>query len=77
MNTLGAWADNVLVSEEFAIRIPEGADPARTAPLMCAGTDIFGPLKRIGNLPEKSIGILGLGGPGKQMKLHSTADEAG
>ncbi|KAK3614766.1 hypothetical protein LTR22_027669 [Elasticomyces elasticus] len=63
-NTFGAWAGNLVIKEEFVIRIPSGVDLARVAPLMCAGTDTFGPLTRF-NLSYKSkLGILGFGGPG-------------
>lgn len=64
-NTLGAYAENVVVKEEFVIRIPEGVDLARVAPIMCAGTDTFGPLTRMNLTEESKVGILGLGGPGK------------
>ena len=45
-NTLGGWSDNVVVKEQFVIRIPDGVDLARVAPVMCAGTDTFCPLTR-------------------------------
>lgn len=64
-NTLGAWAENVVVKEDYIVRIPDGVDLARVAPVMCAGTDTFGPLTRF-NLTSKSrLGVLGMGGPGK------------
>lgn len=64
-NTLGAWAENVVVKEDYVVRIPDGVDLARVAPVMCAGTDTFGPLTRF-NLTSKSrLGVLGMGGPGK------------
>ena len=66
-NTFGAWAENVVIKEDFAIRIPDGADLARVAPLMCAGTDTFGPLTRFCLDDKSKIGILGMGGPGKQV----------
>ena len=75
-NTLGAWADNVVVREDFAIRIPKDVDLAQIAPLMCAGTDIFGPLRRFGISPEKRIGVVGLGGPGECALFYSQSVES-
>lgn len=66
-NTFGAWADNVVIKEHFAIRIPDGVDLARVAPVMCAGTDTFGPLTRFGLKKESRLGIIGLGGPGNSI----------
>ena len=63
-NTFGGYSNNIVVREEFVLRIPKGMDLARTAPLLCAGTDTYGPLKRFNIKPGDRIGIVGIGGPG-------------
>ncbi|KAF2102242.1 zinc-containing alcohol dehydrogenase superfamily protein [Rhizodiscina lignyota] len=63
-NTFGAWSDNLVVREEFVVKIPENMPLEEAAPLMCPGTDTFGPMRRFGDLSGKRIAILGLGGPG-------------
>ncbi len=35
--TNGGYSDKIVVDEAFVLRIPEGLDPARAAPLLCAG----------------------------------------
>lgn len=64
-NTFGAWANRIVVREEFIVPIPKGMDLARTAPLMCPGTATFGPLTRFCIKGGDKIGIVGLGGPGE------------
>ena len=35
--TFGGYSSHVVVREDFVLRVPPGLDPARTAPLLCAG----------------------------------------
>ena len=64
-NTFGAWSDNLVVREEFVIKISKGMSLEQAAPLMCPGTATFGPIRRFGDLSGKKIAIVGLGGPGR------------
>lgn len=62
--TYGGYSNNIVVDEAFVLRIPRGVDLAATAPLMCAGTTTYTPLKYWKVGPGQKVGILGLGGLG-------------
>ena len=62
--TKGGYAQQVVVSERFAVRIPEGLDLDVAAPLLCAGITTYNPLKRWGAGPGKKVAVVGLGGLG-------------
>lgn len=62
--TQGGYAGRIVVSEDFALRIPDGLDLAAAAPLLCAGVTMYSPLRRWGAGPGKKVAIIGLGGLG-------------
>lgn len=62
--TYGGYADSIVVDEHFVLRVPPNLDPARAAPLLCAGITTYSPLKRNAVGPGKKVGIVGLGGLG-------------
>lgn len=62
--TRGGWADLVIADERFIYRLPDGLDPAAAAPLLCAGSTVFAPLRHWNAGPGKSVGIVGIGGLG-------------
>ena len=62
--TYGGYAKQVVVSERFAVRIPEGIGLDEAAPLLCAGITTWTPLKRWGAGPGKRVAVVGLGGLG-------------
>ncbi len=72
-NTFGGYSNNIVVREEFVLRIPEGMDPAKAAPLLCPGTDTYGPLKRFDIQPGDRIGVVGIGGPGHLAVMMAAA----
>jgi len=63
-NTQGGYSRHLVVREEFCLRVPEGLDLARVAPLLCAGITTYSPLRtwRVG--PGSRVGVIGLGGLG-------------
>jgi alcohol dehydrogenase (NADP+) len=63
-NSLGGYSDYVVVRQEFVLRLPEGLDPARAGPLLCAGITLWSPLRhwKIGS--GSKVAIVGLGGLG-------------
>lgn len=62
--TYGGYAQQVVVSERFAVKIPEGISLDVAAPLLCAGITVWTPLKRWGAGPGKKVAVVGLGGLG-------------
>ena len=63
-NTLGGYSDHIVVREEFVLRLPDGLDPLRVAPLLCAGVTTWSPLRRAKVGPGSRVGVAGLGGLG-------------
>src|SRR3982750_451925 len=62
--TQGGYSTHVVVDADFVLRVPDGIDPAATAPLLCAGITTYSPLRRWGAGPGKKVAIVGLGGLG-------------
>jgi uncharacterized zinc-type alcohol dehydrogenase-like protein len=62
--TRGGFADAVICDERFVYAVPDGLDPAAVAPLLCAGSTVYAPLKQWGIGPGKTVGIVGIGGLG-------------
>jgi uncharacterized zinc-type alcohol dehydrogenase-like protein len=62
--TMGGYSQQVVVSERFAVRIPDALALDVAAPLLCAGITTFNPLKRWGAGPGTKVAVVGLGGLG-------------
>ena len=62
--TFGGYSTRIVVDERYALRIPEGLDPAGAAPLLCAGITTYSPLRQWGTKPGDRVGVVGLGGLG-------------
>lgn len=62
--TKGGYANNYVVDERFAHRVPEHLNMAAVAPLLCAGITTYSPLRHWNVGPGKKVGIIGLGGLG-------------
>jgi uncharacterized zinc-type alcohol dehydrogenase-like protein len=62
--TLGGYAENIVVREEFVLRIPANLNPAAAAPLLCAGITTYSPMRHWKVGPDHKVGIVGLGGLG-------------
>ncbi len=62
--TYGGYSRQVVVSERFALRIPEGLGLDEAAPLLCAGITTYNPLKRWGAGPGTAVAVVGMGGLG-------------
>ena len=62
--TYGGYSENIVVREDFVLRIPAGMDAAAASPLMCAGVTTYSPLKHWKVAPGTKVGVAGLGGLG-------------
>ena len=62
--TLGGYSNNIVVTENFALKIPQGADIARIAPLLCAGATTYSPLRFTHVGEGDKIAVAGFGGLG-------------
>lgn len=62
--TFGGYAQTIVVTERFALRVPDTMNLAAVAPLLCAGITTWSPLVTWGAGPGKKVGIVGLGGLG-------------
>ena len=62
--TMGGYSQQVVVSERFAVRIPDALELDVAAPLLCAAITTFNPLKRWGAGPGTKVAVVGLGGLG-------------
>ena len=70
--TYGGYSKHVVVREEFVLRVPDGLDLARAAPLLCAGITTYSPLRTWNVGPGSRVGVIGLGGLGHMaVKLAS------
>ncbi len=62
--TYGGYSNKIVVKEDFVLRIKEGQDLARVAPLLCAGVTTFSPLRHWNVGPGHKVAVVGLGGLG-------------
>lgn len=62
--TQGGYSNNIVVSEKFALKIPQNADLKRIAPLLCAGITTYSPLKFTHVQKGDKVAIAGFGGLG-------------
>ncbi len=62
--TCGGYSKHLITREEFVLRVPEGLDLSRAAPLLCAGITTYSPLRTWNVGPGSRVGVLGLGGLG-------------
>jgi alcohol dehydrogenase (NADP+) len=60
----GGYASSIVVDADYVVSVPDGLDPAATAPLLCAGITVYSPLRHWGAGPGKRVAVIGLGGLG-------------
>jgi alcohol dehydrogenase (NADP+) len=62
--TYGGYTDNIVVDEDFALRINEKKNLAGVAPLLCAGITTYSPMRHWNVGKGQKVGVIGLGGLG-------------
>lgn len=74
--TYGGYSTQVVVDEDFVLKIPENLSLAATAPLLCAGITTYSPLRHWKAGPGKKVAVIGLGGLGHMAVKLAHAMEA-
>lgn len=64
-SNMGGYSKHLVVRQEFALKVPEGLDIAKAAPLLCAGVTTWSPLRTWQAGPGKHVAVIGLGGLGQ------------
>jgi alcohol dehydrogenase (NADP+) len=62
--TQGGYSTRIVVAEPYVLRVPAGLEPARAAPLLCAGITTYSPLRQWNCKKGDRVGVVGLGGLG-------------
>src|SRR6267143_1720587 len=62
--TYGGYSRQVVVAEPYVLKVPAALDPARAAPLLCAGITTYSPLRQWKTKKGDRVGVVGLGGLG-------------
>lgn len=60
--TQGGYSQAVVTNEDFVVSIPARLDPAKAAPLLCAGITTYSPLRHWNAGPGTRVGVVGMGG---------------
>ena len=62
--TYGGYSNQIVVHEDYVLRIPPKLPLAGAAPLLCAGITTYSPMKAFKVKPGDHVGVVGLGGLG-------------
>jgi len=73
--TYGGYSSQIVVDENYALKIAPGQPLERVAPLLCAGITLYSPLRHWKVSKGQKVGIVGLGGLGHMgVKLAAAMD---
>ncbi len=62
--TYGGYSTQIVVDEQYTLRISDKLPLAGVAPLLCAGITTYSPLRHVGVTKGHRVAVLGLGGLG-------------
>jgi uncharacterized zinc-type alcohol dehydrogenase-like protein len=62
--TYGGYSSQIVVDENYVLKISANLPPANAAPLLCAGITTYSPLRHFKVGPGQRVGVVGLGGLG-------------
>ena len=71
--TYGGYSDNYVVSENFAIQVPKGAQIQKVAPLLCAGITTYSPIMFSKVKKGQKVAVAGVGGLGHMAVKYMVA----
>ncbi|TDM27811.1 alcohol dehydrogenase AdhP, partial [Macrococcoides canis] len=60
----GAMAEQVIVTADYAVKVPEKLDPAAASSITCAGVTTYKAVKVSNVKPGQWLGVFGIGGLG-------------
>eukprot|EP01024_Parvocaulis_polyphysoides_P006691 TRINITY_DN11852_c0_g1_i2.p1 TRINITY_DN11852_c0_g1~~TRINITY_DN11852_c0_g1_i2.p1 ORF type:complete len:212 (-),score=30.56 TRINITY_DN11852_c0_g1_i2:102-737(-) len=60
----GGMQKLMIAPAHFAYKLPEGLKSVFAAPLLCAGSTVYGPIRKLVNRPGIRVAVLGIGGLG-------------
>jgi uncharacterized zinc-type alcohol dehydrogenase-like protein len=61
---MGGYANNFVINQDYAVRIPDNLPLEGVAPLLCAGITLYSPIKHWNVGPGMKVAVMGLGGLG-------------
>ena len=64
VGTYGGYSNQIVVDEKYTLKVSDKLDPARVAPLLCAGITTYSPLRQWKVGPGHRVAVMGLGGLG-------------
>ncbi|SRR5579883_141863 len=62
--TYGGYSTQIVVDENYVVKLPDNLPMEKVAPLMCAGITTFSPLRHWKIKPGDKVAVVGLGGLG-------------
>jgi len=62
--TYGGYSSQIVVDEQYTLKISSKLPLANVAPLLCAGITTYSPLRHFKVSPGQRVGVVGLGGLG-------------
>ncbi|MDQ6610691.1 MAG: NAD(P)-dependent alcohol dehydrogenase [Bacteroidota bacterium] len=62
--TMGGYSNNIVVNEDFVLKVSEKLPLEKVGPLLCAGITTYSPLRKWKIGEGHKVGIVGLGGLG-------------
>jgi uncharacterized zinc-type alcohol dehydrogenase-like protein len=62
--TYGGYSTDIVVNQDFVLKMPENLPLDAAAPLLCAGITTYSPLRHWKIGPGSKVGVIGLGGLG-------------
>jgi alcohol dehydrogenase (NADP+) len=71
--TYGGYSEQIVVSDKFVLKLPDGLDLAGAAPLLCAGITTWSPLRHWQVTDGSKVAVVGLGGLGHMALKFASA----